>query len=69
MNPFPVLRLTAGLLNGAAGLILIAAGAFAAPVNMGLVAAGIALLGPMAGFFIGEANGRRTPPSGGPGGP
>ena len=65
---FPVLRLTAGLLSGAAGLILISAGAFASPVDMGLVASGIAILGPLSGFFIGEANGRRTPPSGGSGG-
>jgi len=57
---FPVLRAMAGAVGGAAGLILISAGAFASPVDMGLVAAGIAIIGPLMGFFTGEANGRRS---------
>ena len=61
---FPVLRVMAGAFAGAAGLILVSAGAFAAPVDMGLVASGIAILGPLTGFFVGEANGKRLPPPG-----
>lgn len=64
VNHFPILRIMAGAFIGAAGLILIAAGAFATPPNLALVASGIALIGPLAGFFVGEANGRRSPPSG-----
>ena len=52
----------AGAVGGAAGLILISAGSFASPVDMGLVAAGIAIIGPLMGFFTGEANGRRSTP-------
>lgn len=61
-HKFPVLRVMAGAFSGAAGLILISAGSFASPVDMALVAAGIAILGPLSGFFIGEANGRRSTP-------
>lgn len=55
---FPVLRFTAGLLTGAAGLILIGFGAYRG--DLALITPGVAILGPLAGFFIGEANGRRN---------
>lgn len=54
---FPLLRFTSGLIIGAAGLSLIIIGALRS--DLALVTPGIALIGPLAGFFIGEANGRR----------
>ena len=56
---FPILRVMAGTLTGAAGLSLIIIGAIRG--DLALVTPGIAILGPLTGFFIGEANGRRVP--------
>lgn len=55
---FPILRFTSGLIIGAAGLILITGGVLLQ--DLAYVAAGIAIVGPLSGFFIGEANGRRN---------
>lgn len=57
---FPVLRFTAGIIIGAAGLMLIGIGAFQS--DLAIILPGVALIGPLAGFFVGEANGRRNPP-------
>ena len=54
---FPILRFTAGVIAGAAGLILIGIGAFRGDLT--LVTPGIAIIGPLVGFFVGEATGRR----------
>lgn len=46
------LRMMAGAFAGVGGLLLI---------YLGEVAAGVAILSSMVGFFVGEANGRRVP--------
>ncbi len=45
------LRLLAGAFAGSGGLLLI---------YMGEIAAGVAILASMTGFFVGDANGRRA---------
>lgn len=53
-----ILRLLSGAIVGAAGLILIAGGVLYR--DFAFVAAGVALIGPMLGFFIGENNAKRS---------
>lgn len=55
---FPVLRFIAGVMSGAAGLTLVIVGALRG--DLALITPGIAILGPLMGFFVGDANGRRA---------